>query len=146
MVTVTLALIFYLNFKYGYSMTREQASLPREVRERDYFFIASFMLWGIWVGLGLGALLEWTGNRLGAPLLALAFVPLAGNHVTASRRGEMLPRDFAVDILQSVEPYGILITAGDNDTFPLWYAQEVEGVRPDVLLANQSLMNTTWHL
>src|SRR6185295_3896455 len=85
-------------------------------------------------------------TRLGAPLLALAFVPLAGNHVTASRRGEMLPRDFAVDILQSVEPYGILITAGDNDTFPLWYAQEVEGVRPDVLLANQSLMNTTWHL
>jgi hypothetical protein len=146
MVTVTLALIFYLNFRYGYSMTREQASLPREVRERDYFFIASFMLWGIWAGLGLGALLEWTGNRLGAPLLALAFVPLAGNHVTASRRREMLPRDFAVDILQSVEPYGILITAGDNDTFPLWYAQEVEGVRPDVLLANQSLMNTTWHL
>ena len=51
-----------------------------------------------------------------------------------------------MDILQSVEPYGILITAGDNDTFPLWYAQEVEGVRPDVTLANLSLMNTRWHL
>jgi hypothetical protein len=158
MVTVTLALIFYLNFKYGYSMNREQANLPREVRERDYFFIVSFLLWGIWVGLGLAAVLEWTGKlldrhpersegwRLSLPLLAVALVPLAGNHVTASRRGEMLPRDFAVDMLQSVEPYGILITAGDNDTFPLWYAQEVEGVRPDVLLANQSLMNTTWHL
>ena len=57
-----------------------------------------------------------------------------------------MARDFAYDILQSVEPYGILITAGDNDTFPLWYAQEVEGVRRDVTLANLSLMNTEWHL
>ena len=57
-----------------------------------------------------------------------------------------MARDFAHDILQSVEPYGILITAGDNDTFPLWYAQEVEGIRPDVTLANLSLMNTEWHL
>ena len=57
-----------------------------------------------------------------------------------------MARDFAVRPAQSVEPYGILITAGDNDTFPLWYAQEVEGIRPDVTLANLSLMNTRWHL
>ena len=54
--------------------------------------------------------------------------------------------DLPADMLQSVEPYGILITAGDNDTFPLWYAQEVEGIRRDVTLANLSLINTEWHL
>lgn len=80
------------------------------------------------------------------PVLALALIPLVGNRQTASRAGEWLPRDFAWDILQSVEPYGILVTAGDNDTFPLWYMQEVEGVRQDVLLVNTSLGNTEWHV
>ena len=80
------------------------------------------------------------------PVLGLALIPLFANHVTASRKGETLARDFARDLLESVEPYGILITAGDNDTFPLWYAQEVEGIRRDVTLANLSLMNTRWHL
>jgi hypothetical protein len=79
-------------------------------------------------------------------VLLLGFIPLIGNHATASRAHETAARDFAVDLLESVEPYGILITAGDNDTFPLWYAQEVEGVRPDVTLANLSLLNTRWHL
>ena len=79
-------------------------------------------------------------------MLLLALVPPFGNHATASRAHETMARDFAYDMLNSVEPYGVLITAGDNDTFPLWYAQEVEGIRPDVTLANLSLMNTDWHL
>ena len=156
MLTLTLVLIFYLNFKYGYS----QAPQPREVRERDYFFICSFALWGIWVGIGLATLMEWLQDGLrdriddearrwsyALPvLLLIAPIPLIGNRLTASRAHETLARDFAVDLLNSVEPYGILVTAGDNDTFPLWYAQEVEGVRRDVVIINLSLANTDWYL
>jgi hypothetical protein len=156
--TLTVALVFYMNFKYGFSQYLDKPDLPREVRERDYFFMGSFSAYGVFVALGLGALLqsiaEFFKDRLApaarwasaSPLLAVALIPLFGNRVTASRAHETMARDFAVDILESVEPYGILITAGDNDTFPLWYAQEVEGVRKDVTLANLSLMNTRWHL
>ena len=116
------------------------------MRERDYFFICSFALWGIWVGMGLGA-----PHGMGARLPARprsrtsgaagalphrcwrwrSFRSL-GNRLTAHRADETLARDFAPDLLNSVEPYGVLVTAGDNDTFPLWYAQEVEGIRQDV--------------
>ncbi len=159
MVTLTLILIFYLNFKYGYSQYPDRPQLAREVRERDYFYVASFALWGIWVGMGLATLMEWVKDSfaerepdearrwvLGTPVLLLALIPLAGNRLTASRAGETLARDFAYDLLQSVEPYGILVTAGDNDTFPLWYAQEVEHVRQDVTVLNLSLANTDWYL
>ena len=156
--TLSLGLVFYMNFKYGYSQYPNQPSLPREVRERDYFFIGSFAVYGAFVACGLGALMQSIVDGLrdrgsatsrwaaASPVLLLAFVPLFGNRVTASRAHETMARDFAYDILNSVEPYGILITAGDNDTFPLWYAQEVEGIRPDITLANLSLMNTEWHL
>jgi hypothetical protein len=156
--TLTVGLVYYMNFKYGFSQYPGEPSLPREVRERDYFFVAFFSVYGTFVALGFGALMRRTVEFLGdrstserrwiaaTPVLALALIPLLGNRVTASRAHETVPRDFAYDILQSVEPYGILITAGDNDTFPLWYAQEVEGIRRDVTLANLSLMNTRWHL
>ena len=159
MVTFTLILIFYLNFKYGYSQYLNRPNLLREVRERDYFFIASFALWGVWVGIGLATLMEWIQDALRAaipeearrwamatPVLVLACVPLYTNHLTASRAHETLARDFAADLLNSVEPYGVLVTAGDNDTFPLWYAQEVESIRPDVTVVNLSLANTDWYV
>jgi len=153
--TLTIALVFYLNFKYGFSMhpgrTDIDANTMREVRERDYFFMGSFAFFGTLVAAGLGAAaveaVRQFRSRLAAlPVLGLALVPLFGNRLTASRAHESIAFDFAVDLLQSVEPYGILITAGDNDTFPLWFAQEVEGVRTDVTLVNLSLANTEWHL
>jgi transmembrane protein TMEM260 (protein O-mannosyltransferase) len=158
MFTISAMLVFYMNFKYGYSQNLEQPDLAREVRERDYFYVAAFALWGVWVGLGLGAAWRFLAETFGkgvdgarqwivaSPVLLVACIPLVGNHLTASRATETMARDLAHDILESVAPYGILITAGDNDTFTLWYAQEVEGIRPDVTLANLSLMNTRWHL
>jgi len=156
---LTVALVYYMNFKYGFSQYADKPDLPREVRERDYFFLGSFSAYGVFVALGLGAVMQSLaelagggggGGRprwaLASPVLALAIIPVFGNRLTASRADETLARDFAADLLESVEPYGILITAGDNDTFPLWYAQEVEGIRQDVTLANLSLMNTRWHL
>jgi hypothetical protein len=156
--TLTVGLVYYLNFKYGFSMHLDDPSLQREVRERDYFFICSFAYFGALVALGFGALMQVVVDYLGdkhpeprrwamaSPMLLLVLLPIMGNHATASRAGEHIARDFAIDLLESVEPYAILITAGDNDTFPLWYAQEVEGVRRDVTVANLSLMNTEWHL
>lgn len=159
--TLTFALIFYLNFKYGYSIYPERTDITsemREVRERDYFFVCSFAFFGTLVAAGIGTAMssvaEFFQGRLGErerwfaalPVGLLALIPLLGNRVTATRDHEFAARDFARDLLESVEPYGILITAGDNDTFPLWYAQEVEGIRPDVTIANMSLMNTEWHL
>ncbi len=161
MLTLTVALVFYLNFKWGYSQPYSGPGLEHEVRERDYFFIASFAAWGVWVGMGIATLMQWVDEalaaraaapaptRLLAPsalVLLLALVPLAGNRLTAPRNSETLARDYAHDLLQSVDPYALVVTAGDNDTFPLWYAQEVDGVRRDVSVLVMSLANTGWYL
>ena len=159
--TLTLALIFYLNFKYGYSIYPERTDITsemREVRERDYFFLCSFAFFGTLVAAGIGTAMSAVAEYLKArtsesaawmaalPVGLVALIPLLGNYASATRAGEFAARDFARDLLESVEPYGIIVTAGDNDTFPLWYAQEVEGIRTDVTVANMSLMNTEWHL
>lgn len=156
--TLTAGLVFYLNFRYGFSIDPLNTTLDREVRERDYFFICSFIYFGTLIAVGFGALMQLVVESIGermpeaqrwamaSPMLLVVVLPILGNYRTASRAGEYVARDFAVDLLQSVEPYAILITAGDNDTFPLWYAQEVEGIRRDVTVANLSLMNTEWHL
>ena len=156
--TTSLGLVAYLNFKPGFSLGLE--SFPdrdmHEVRERDYFFTISFLCWGLWAGLGVATAFKALRERLkggpalaAAPVLLLAALPLALNFHAASRRHgpeATLARDFAYDLLQSVEPYGLLFTNGDNDTFPLWYLQEVEGVRQDVVNVNLSLVNTDWYI
>ncbi len=161
-ITLTLGLVFYLNFKYGYSLgPAEMDRAMKEVRERDYFFIASFHLWGFLAGMGLVAAWRWTagGGRsasgtgepparplaLASPILVIALIPLVFNWAWASRSDDHSARDWAYNILQSVEPYGVLFTNGDNDTFPLWYLQEVEGIRPDVTVIVVQYLYTQWY-
>ncbi|MGH9886989.1 MAG: hypothetical protein ACREBE_15790, partial [bacterium] len=164
MFTMTLLLIYYLNFKLGAS----QGGAPdaeHEVRDRDYFFLWSYSAWGVWAALGLvyvweaiaelaaasrpsaerGAGLGVRSWAVASPIALLAIVPLFANCTTAPRAKHTSTRNMAADLLNSVEPYGVLVTVGDNDTFPLWYAQEVEGVRRDVVVANTSLLNTDWY-
>ena len=167
MFSMTLFLIYYLNFKYGASQAPDLTGVNREVRDRDYFYLWSFSAWGVWAALGLVAVWDSIASLIGreqvvagrstserptrrallmaSPVLALALIPLFTNWTTASRAGQTDTADFARDLLNSVEPYGVLVTVGDNDTFPLWYAQEVEGVRRDVVVANTSLLNTDWY-
>ena len=148
--TLSLGLVVYLNFKYSYSIPEAVGNFGlHEVRERDYFFIASFSVWGLWAGIGLVAIWNWLArNRFGtllraSPILVLALVPLALNW--ASRAGDYAARDWAYNILMSVEPYGVLFTTGDNDTFPLWYLQEVEAVRRDVTVVIMQYLETPWY-
>ncbi|HEY5062335.1 MAG TPA: DUF2723 domain-containing protein [Gemmatimonadaceae bacterium] len=167
MFTMSLVLIYYLNFKLGASQD-PSSQAPHEVRDRDYFFLWSFSAWGVWAALGLVFLWESIASmigtetvklgretvnvprtdawRLSSPVLLIAIVPLFANWHWASRAGHRDTADFAADLLNSVEPYGVLVTVGDNDTFPLWYAQEVEGIRRDVVVANTSLLNTDWYV
>jgi hypothetical protein len=159
-LTTGPALVAYMNFKPGYSLGWDffTDGDAHEVRERDYFFTVSFLTWGLFAGMGLAALgrtlrARVAGVRAGQAaavgVLAVALLPFALNFTAASRKHTptaTLARDFAYDLLQTVEPYGILFTNGDNDTFPLWYLQEVEGVRQDVALVNLSLGNTDWYI
>ncbi len=153
-LTLTAGLVFYLNFKYGYSLAPEITEQGRhEVRERDYFFIASFGLWGVLAALGLAALWEklsvWVKSPRGllfsAPVLVIALIPMITNWSWASRKGDWATRDWAYNLLMSVEPYGIIFTNGDNDTFPLWYVQEVEGIRQDVTVIVGQYVYTPWY-
>ncbi len=149
--TLSFGLVFYLNFKYGFSFP-EAPTLPgpHEVRERDYFFIVGFSVWGLWVGVGLASVWRLiagrgVGFKLASPILALGLLPLVLNWSSASRSGDYSARDWAFNLLMSVEPYGVLFTNGDNDTFPLWYLQEVEEIRQDVTVIVTSYLNTEWY-
>jgi len=170
--TLTIGLTFYMNFLYGYTMPTslmdpdllarvggaQNAGLLREVRERDYFFIVGFSLWGLWSGIGIAAIWRNLSERLrrtrrpemagllASPVLGIALLPLILNWTWAGRSFDYTARDFAYNTLMSVEPYGILFTNGDNDTFPLWYLQEVEGIRHDVTVMVMSYLNTPWYL
>ena len=128
-------------------------------RERDYFFVYSFFGFCLWIGMGTLAIVNYLEQKLkeqyarigGYCVLAAAFVFVPANMLRtnihpSSRAGHYLAWDYAYNLLQSTEKDAILITNGDNDTFPLWYLQDVEGVRRDVRVICLSLANTDWYI
>ncbi|HEV7364833.1 MAG TPA: DUF2723 domain-containing protein [Gemmatimonadales bacterium] len=150
-------LVIYMNFRPGFGRWFDSypSGNAHEVRERDYFFVVSFIVWGLWAGMGLvvvaRALLSRRGaaRRLAPAALLAALLPVALNWTAASRRhgpDARLAADWAYDVLNTVAPYGVLFTYGDNDTFPLWWAQEVAGIRQDVVVVCLALANTDWYM
>ena len=130
---------------------------PNEPRERDYVLVGSFFTFCIWIGMWALALYEIfkervnLGGNVAAPLaigLVLIAPLLMGfqNFDDHSRRHHSGARDYAQNFLESCEPNAIIFTYGDNDTYPLWYAQEVEGIRTDVRVANLSLIAVDWYI
>jgi Protein O-mannosyl-transferase TMEM260-like len=129
-------------------------------RERDYFFVGAFFVLALWVGIGVTGLLELAADSVkdgrkrkfaiaGLSLvffLVLPFNMFAENVYSHDRSGNYVPFDYSYNILQSCKKNAILFTNGDNDTFPLWYLQEVMGVRTDVRIVNLSLSNTPWYI
>ena len=141
-----LAIVVYLN------------QTPFQVRERDYAYAGSFYVFALWIGLGVLALQNWferlTRKENGMPAAALAValglvVPVlmgCQNWDDHDRSGRYTARDLAWNHLAGLDPQALLVTHGDNDTSPLWYAQEVEGVRTDVRIVNSSLLGTDWYI
>ena len=129
-------------------------------RERDYSYVGSFFAFSIWIGAGVSAIGEFIEKRIAnidlrkrmlslTLLLIIIFMPgvmMSVNYHSHDRSGNYVAWDYSYNILQSVGPNGILFTNGDNDTFPLWYLQEVENIRKDVAVVNLSLLNTPWYI
>ena len=129
-------------------------------RERDYSYVGSFFAFSIWAGIGACGILDKIKSYFNHPdlirrmiviaiLLQIVFIPgimLNANYHSHDRSGNFVAWDYSYNILQSCEPNGIIFTNGDNDTFPLWYLQEVEGLRTDVSVVNLSLLNTDWYI
>ena len=151
-------LVFLMFFMMGIAIVLYLNQPPYQVRERDYAYAGSFYMFAIWIGLGVAALTDWIreaakgkGDKLvpavvTAACLCVPVLMAAQNWDDHDRSHRYTAVEMARNYLNSAGKDGILITHGDNDTFPLWYAQEVEGVRTDVRVVNTSLLGTDWHI
>ncbi len=136
---------------------RQQDPQPRE---RDYFYEGAFFVFSLWIGLGVMGILELISNAIKNSsamktagviflLFGFAFVPVNMARINFhynNRHDNYVPFDYAYNLLQGLDKDAILFTNGDNDTFPLWYLQAVEGIRTDVRVVNLSLINTNWYI
>jgi len=156
MGSVLMAMFIFLGYLTVFYQNQQQP----QPRERDYFYVGAFFVYSIWIAIGTRGILDFIvtqfkNSTLLKPVyifvLALIFVAVpvtmyTSNYFTHDRSRNYIPWDYAYNLLQSVAPNAVLFTNGDNDTFPLWYLQDVEGVRRDVRIANLSLLNTPWYI
>ena len=148
--SASAGLIVYLNFKagasFGWGVLPDSA--PHEVRDRDYFFVLGFWVWGAWAGIGAVALAERLGAHWTPVGVLTAALPLVLNVPAANRRAfpeRAIAPAVARDLLRSAPPNAVLVTGGDNDAFPAWYAQAVENLRPDVTVVVAPLLAAGWY-
>jgi len=157
LLVCSFGLIWYMNFGDG-TVPGERL----EVRDRHYFFTPAFVFYAACLGLGAAALIAWLERilsksssskltkipayLLGAVFFLLPALAISNNFHRNDRSGNWIPWDYAFNLLNSCEKDAIMFTNGDNDTFPLWFLQEVEKVRKDVRIVNLSLLNTDWYI
>jgi hypothetical protein len=156
-----LASIFLATFIFmGFMICFYQNQQQMQPRDREYFYSGSWFVFSIWIAIGLRGIIEdlqayitkpATSKAVTYSFIALMFLVIPVNMLRTNyhehdRSNNWVPWDYAYDMLQSCAPNAILFTCGDNDTFPLWYMQDVEGVRRDVRIANLSLINTDWYV
>jgi hypothetical protein len=156
-----MASVFMIMFiLMGYLTAFYQNQQQPQPRERDYFYVGAFFVYAIWIALGMRGLIDLVLSKVnrvalrnaavyGVLAFGLVLIPvrmLQANYFTHDRSNNWVPWDYSYNLLQSCAPNGILFTNGDNDTFPLWYLQDVEGVRRDVKIVNLSLLNTDWYI
>jgi len=161
LLLASAGLVLYMNFADGIKYNPMTGDAYQEVRNRDYFFTPAFVYFGLALGLGVAAVMEWvrvktaTGqwqsyrNPALGILSLLVFLPavtIASNYYYCDRSENYLPYIYSYNILNSCEENAILFTSGDNDTFPLWCVQDVYGMRRDVRVVNLSLLNTDWYI
>ena len=146
----SLGVIVYLNLKAGTSFAWNfiPDAARHEARDRDYFFVLGFVAWGSWAGMGAMAL----AARFRVPRavgLGVAALPLALNWAVVTRRPDLearMPRVFAHALLDSLPPRAVLFVGGDNDTYPLWFVQQVDEYRRDVTIVTMPLLGAPWYV
>ena len=156
LVSASLGAVAVLNLhagpSYGIGILPEDA--PHEARERDYFFAFAFAMWAAWAGLGATSFGRWLATRINRPnaaaaaALVMAAVPIVLNWRAADRAQDgppTLAERFATALLDSTSPNAVLLVAGDNDTYPLWFEQIVQRRRPDVAVVTIPLLPADWY-
>jgi hypothetical protein len=149
-LVTSLGVVIYLNLKAGPSFGAGilPPNAPHEARERDYFFFWAFVCWGLWAGFGAIRLSRRLGTPLGVLAMVLPFAPALLNWTAVDRRTDAVEARARLDeseMLTRVPPSGVMLAIGDNDTYPLWYWQQVEGTRKDVTVVTVPLLAAKWY-